>query len=210
MTASGKGRSQRNYLNESVMIICFEKISSRDVRKYGSNGSNWPGEALPKMVDVREFVDSLSTRTFFMEERQWMKENGNVVMEQRSRGEGEWIKEKWRRRQSLPTIQTTTMPLGGYSGRQTSSFSPSGASGSPVSVYPLGATMGYQFTHPSGGGGGTTSSSSRSHGQAGSRGYQPSSSLGTAGQQSLQYARPSSGYPGSYHPQSRDNRQSGN
>lgn len=205
MVASGRGRSQRNYINETVLIIHFEKVSSRDIRKYGSNGSHWPPEVLPKMVDVREFVDSLNTKTFFKEERQWMKENVEVVAEQRNRREGLWKKDKWRRKQqSVQPIKTTPMV---YPGRPTTYSQ--GSSSSPTSIYPPGATTGYQYAYPSPfpPGGGFTPPS-RSHGQpSSSRGYQPSTSLGTAGQSqsySLQYARPSSGYPGSYHTQSKD------
>ncbi|KAF9445314.1 hypothetical protein P691DRAFT_629360, partial [Macrolepiota fuliginosa MF-IS2] len=73
-SSSGRGRSERTIVNELVLIIHFDKISSRDMRKYGSNGGNWPLDALPKMVNVKEFVDSLTTKSWFKEERQWMKE----------------------------------------------------------------------------------------------------------------------------------------
>jgi hypothetical protein len=203
MVTSGRGRSQRNYVSETVLIILFEKISSRDGRKLGPDGSRWPPEALPKMVDVKEYVDSLSTKTFFTEEKQWMKENAEVVAEQRNIREGSWKKDRWRRKQqNAQPIRTTPYP-----GRPTTYSQ--GSSGSPTSIYPPGATTGYQYAYPSPfpPGGGFTPPS-RSHGQpSSSRGYQPSTSLGTGGQSqaySLPYARPSSGYPGSYQTQSKD------
>lgn len=203
MCATGKGRSQRKYVNETVLIIHFEKVSSRDYRKYGTNGGNWPPDVLPKMVNVKEFVDSLSSKTWFKEERQWMKENAGAVAEQRTRREGEWRKDRWRHRQSSQSQSGVGGP--GFLGQPTQFAQ--GSSGSPTSAYP--PASGYQFAYPSPFPPGGFTPPTRSHGSSTSRGYgsSVSTSLGTPSQgqsYSLQYARPSSGYPGSYHPQSKD------
>ncbi|KAJ3564228.1 hypothetical protein NP233_g8432 [Leucocoprinus birnbaumii] len=197
LVASGRGRSQRPYVNETVLLIHFQRVSGREERKYGPNGSQWPVDALPKMVNVKEFVDSLSSKAWFKEERQWMRDNDATVQQQNSRGEIRWKKNHWRSRQVMPA-SSPTMPQNVVPGQPTM-FNPSPTMG-----------PGYQYAYPpTFPAGAPLMSPSQGHRQghgSSTRGYPLSTSLGTPAQgHSHSYSRSGQGYPGSYHP-SRDNR----
>jgi len=193
LSVTGQGRSERRYENEIIFIIHFEKVSSRDLRKFGPNGGNWPVDALPKMVNVKEFVDSLRTKAWFKEERQWMRDNPQKVADQRRRRAGEWKKDRWRRRQSQSHGQGTSVGLPGQPTQYTQGPSPTSSHHQQVFPPPLSSR---------------TSSRSQGQGQGQSptstRGYGPTStSLGNPGQ-GYTYTLPSSGYPASYNPYNKD------
>lgn len=80
-TARGAGASGRPYLNEFILIIHFVPYDAQEMRSYGGP-YKCPENRLPKMIKVKEFVDSESTAKWFKEERQWAKEQqqqGNTV-----------------------------------------------------------------------------------------------------------------------------------
>ncbi|KAF5354925.1 hypothetical protein D9756_005661 [Leucocoprinus leucothites] len=198
LVASGRGRSQRPYVSETVLLIHFSRVSGREERKYGPNGAQWPPDALPKMVNVKEFVDSLSSKAWFKEERQWIRDNDAIVQQQNASGEVRWKKNHWRSRQSMPA-SSPTMPHNVVPGQ------PTKFNASPTMA------PGYQYAYPpTFPAGAPLMSSSQGYRQgqgtsAPSKGYPLSTSLGTSAQgQSYSYSRPGQGYPGSYHPHSRD------
>jgi len=190
MVTSGKGRSQRPFLNETVLLIQFQRVSGREERKHGPNTLQWPADALPKILNVKEFVDSLASKTWFKEENQWMKDNESVVQLQNAAGEIRWKKNRWRSRQAMnPTI---------HSGQ------PTRYNQSPT-IGP-----GYQYAYPPTFPPGSSMMPSHVPRPGASRPFSLSTSLGAPEpEQSHAHSRSGQPYPGSYHPYSRD-KNSGN
>lgn len=183
MVTSGRGRSQRLFVNETVLIVQFQRVSGREERKYGPNTAQWPTDALPKIINVKEFVDSLASKTWFKEEKQWMKDNESMVQQQNVAGEIRWKKSRWRSRQAMSSTNQSGQPT---------RFNQSPTIG-----------PGYQHAYPPTFPPGSPMMSPHVPRPGAPRPFNLSTSLGAPEPEHTQF-RSGQAYPGSYHPYSKD------
>jgi len=183
MVTSGRGRSQRLFVNEIVLIVQFQRVSGREERKYGPNTAQWPTDALPKIINVKEFVDSLASKTWFKEEKQWMKDNESMVQQQNVAGEIRWKKSRWISRQAMSSTNQPGQPT---------RFNQSPTIG-----------PGYQHAYPPTFPPGSPMMSPHVPRPGASRPFNLSTSLGAPEPEHTQF-RSGQAYPGSYHPYSKD------